>query len=494
MSPEMASGEATVVTTAADIYGLGSILYTLLTGQPPFRRDTFAETLHAVLWDHPTPPSALNRKVDRELEQVCRKCLHKDPSRRYGSADALANDLGRWLRGEPTIAGRPTVGKHVHFWLRRHPIRVAAVALAALAFWLATVAGSVGGLHAANRREARRLAREVQTQLRMIEYEVEDVARDPELRARWTESSEGSSGRRRALSTFLSRVSRTYTDRFGMTGGNPLINVLLMDDRGVILADTHDGGRSIGEAFPLRDYFRALMAPAGPRSRNAVAVSRAFRSVVDGRYKIAVSARVWDGDRCLGLLVANVSLGPRLVLVDMTDEPEGAAVVSPMDWTYAGPGAPAPGERFPYLATFHRSYARAGASPIWPDPARFPRLADFERTPGLIAAAVAFRDGGVTDYRRVGGTPLIVLLQQPYPWPARWFFDVRFARQAAAGTAVLALTSLAVALSRVRRRSIGQGHHRADRHHASGKETRGSPVPHRTAFSEGPREGRADSP
>jgi hypothetical protein len=334
---------------------------------------------------------------------------------------------------------------------------MAAAALVALAFWLAAIAGSIGELHAANRREARRLAREIQTQLRMIQYEVEDAARDPDLRARWAGSPDGSPGQRRALDAFLVRVAQTYNDRFGMTGGNPLVNVLLMSDRGVILADTSADRRAVGEAFPLRDYFRALMAPVDPRPRDAVAVSRAFRSVVDGRYKIAISTRVWDGERCLGLLVANITLGPRLVLVDMTEEPEGAAVVSPMDWTYAVSGSLAPGERHPYLAAFHRAYARAGVPPIWPESSRFPRLADFEHTPGLASAEDAFRDGCVTDYHRVGTSPLVVLLEQPYPRPFRWLLDLRLARRAGPGVAVLALLSLAIALRRVRGRSVERG-------------------------------------
>ncbi|MGE3819769.1 MAG: protein kinase, partial [Isosphaeraceae bacterium] len=327
MSPEMASGEATVVTTAADVYGLGAILYTLLTGRPPFARETYSETLRAVLWDQLVAPRELNPKVDRELDAVCRKALHKNPARRYGSADALANDLSRWLRGEPTLAARPTVSKHLRFWFRRHPWQVAAATCLGVLLWLTAEAGSIAALHEANHREARRLAREVQTQLRMVQYEVEDVAGDPELRDRWRAHPEGSAEQRQALKEFLARVSATCAQRFGMTGGNPLVNVLLMNARGVIVADSSDESTSIGLPFPRRDYFRSVMNPGRPLAKTATAVSRAFRSVVDGRYKIGVSSRVWDGDRCLGLFVANVTLGSRLVLLDMAEEPEGAAVV-----------------------------------------------------------------------------------------------------------------------------------------------------------------------
>lgn len=427
MSPEMASGEATVVTTAADVYGLGAILYTLLTGRPPFPRETYGETLRAVLWDKLVPPGELNQKVDLELDAVCRKALHKNPARRYGSADALANDLSRWLRGEPVLAARPTLAKHLRFWFRRHPWQVAAVMSLVMLLWLTAEAGTIAALHAANRREARRLAREVQTQLRMLQYEVEDVAKDAELRRRWRAFPEDSLDQRADLREFLIGVSKTCAQRFGMTGGNPLVNVLLMNTKGVILADSAENSASVGLPFPQRDYFRSVMNPSRPLPKSATSVSRAFRSVVDGRYKIGVSSRVWDGDECLGLFVANVTLGPRLVLLEMTEEPEGAVVVSPIDWSYAPPGSPSPSRRPPYLAAFHQSYAKTELEPIWPDRSRFTRLDDFERDPLLKAEKVAFRHGGVTDYHRVGETPLVVLMYQAYPRPARWLFNARVA-------------------------------------------------------------------
>ena len=176
MSPEMAAGRWQDISTSSDVYGLGAILYAMLTGKPPYKGKSDAETLSLVIEGKIVPPRKLNRAVDRELEAVCLKCLHGDPSRRYGSADALANDLRRWRRGEPTLAGKPSVGKHVRFWLFRHPF-LSASALLAFGF-LALMVGSFGEVQTSNRREAARLAREIDDKLRMISRAVARTARD----------------------------------------------------------------------------------------------------------------------------------------------------------------------------------------------------------------------------------------------------------------------------------------------------------------------------
>jgi WD40 repeat protein len=133
MAPEQAAGKKTVQTTAVDVYSLGAILYELLTGQPPFQAETQLETLLQVMEQEPRQPRSLQRSIDRDLETICLHCLQKDPRQRYGSAEALAEDLERWLAGEPIQARRTKPLERLVKWVRRKPAWAALTAGLALA-------------------------------------------------------------------------------------------------------------------------------------------------------------------------------------------------------------------------------------------------------------------------------------------------------------------------------------------------------------------------
>src|SRR6476659_3936319 len=139
MAPEQAAGKNIELTAATDIYGLGAVLYQLLTGHPPFAGGTTYEAIKLLLETEPRQPRQLNPKVDRELSTICLKCLEKDPPRRYSSALALAEDLEHWLKHEPIRAHRAGIFTHARKWVRRKPaiaaLIVSLVALAAVLGW-----------------------------------------------------------------------------------------------------------------------------------------------------------------------------------------------------------------------------------------------------------------------------------------------------------------------------------------------------------------------
>ncbi len=133
MAPEQAEGKAGTVGPAADIYALGVVLYELLTGQVPFRGETDLEVLLKARAQDPVSPARLRRRLPRDLETICLKCLQKEPARRYASAGALAEDLRRFLAGQPILARPVGTLERVARWSRRNPLA-------------ATLTGSVAAL------------------------------------------------------------------------------------------------------------------------------------------------------------------------------------------------------------------------------------------------------------------------------------------------------------------------------------------------------------
>jgi len=132
MAPEQAAGNNARPTNATDVYGLGAVLYQLLTSHPPFAGGTTYETIKLLLETEPRLPRLWNAKIDRDISTICLKCLEKDPQRRYSSALALAEDLERWLKHEPIQARRTGVLARGRKWLQRNPT-AAGIAVLSLA-------------------------------------------------------------------------------------------------------------------------------------------------------------------------------------------------------------------------------------------------------------------------------------------------------------------------------------------------------------------------
>jgi serine/threonine protein kinase len=174
MAPEQAAGRSREIAPAADIYALGAILYELLTGRPPFRAATTLETLLQVQTLEPVPPSRLCPNLPRDLATICLKCLEKEPRKRYGNAEALADDLSHFLVGEPIRARQ--VGTLERTWrlCRRNPVVAALTAAVAVTLLAGT------GISAYFAAQAGREAEEALTQKRHADESAEQARHEKE--------------------------------------------------------------------------------------------------------------------------------------------------------------------------------------------------------------------------------------------------------------------------------------------------------------------------
>jgi WD40 repeat protein/tRNA A-37 threonylcarbamoyl transferase component Bud32 len=166
MAPEQAEGKSHAVGPAADVYALGAILYEVLTGRPPFQGDSLLDILEQVRHSDPVPPSQLLPKLPRDLETICLKALARTPAGRYASAGALADDLERFLKGEPIQARRVSRPERLVRWCRRRPAQAGMILMGVvLALTVVTASVLLAVLSAAREQSQRRAALLQQLQL-----------------------------------------------------------------------------------------------------------------------------------------------------------------------------------------------------------------------------------------------------------------------------------------------------------------------------------------
>lgn len=173
MAPEQARSAA--VTTASDTYSLGAMLYELLTGRPPFRGETIALTLRMLEEQEAVPPSRISSQCDPDLEAIALKCIEKEPSRRYESALAFAEDLSRWSRREPVTARRAGYVRRMRKWVRRNPVLTALFGVLVAGIAISTFF-AIHALDQSNQKaEQARIADENARKARWAEEEAKDA-------------------------------------------------------------------------------------------------------------------------------------------------------------------------------------------------------------------------------------------------------------------------------------------------------------------------------
>ena len=410
MSPEQARGKR--ATTLSDVYGLGAILYVILTGRPPFRGDSAEGTLEQVRDPARAPehPRTVHPAADRTLSAIAMKCLEKDPLRRYRSAEGLAKDLERWLTHRRTEARPLGPAGRAGLWCRRNPVGAGLVlALVSLSLLAAADIGTrLGEPRRIRRTVAEQTAGLVQTRLNDMKRAVESTASHARLADLLAQ------GDQPQLQALIESEGARHVD---LDGTLPFDTLLLVDSRnGAFVARWPKmDPDSEGQDFRARDYYEGLISSTAPDAY----VSRVFRAVTDELFKFGVSARVIRNGQTIGIVAATVTTDARMGLADLENESYVTSVLAQRDSRLMpGETGTPPAGASPYVVLLHPAYKK-GIEPEW-----FPldRLADLRsgavdhyRDPVTALGTDASRRYGGTwaaSAAPVAGSPFIVMVQQ----------------------------------------------------------------------------------
>ncbi len=357
MSPEQAKGER--ATTLSDVHGLGGILYALLTGRSPFRAETPVATLSQVSDPQlpPQAPGSFERNVDRTLEAVCLKCLEKDPSARYRSAEDVAKDLERWLAGQETEALRLSLPSRTWLWGRRNPLMAA----------LAAVLAGLIALASVQVWEWRDAPREAQVILARHRAETLEL-RLEQLRRAVSSASAHLAGRHLLepldIEGLQGWIERTAMARVDLNGRSPFESWFVVDlDDGSIIARWPAISPDIRDVdFRPRDYIGGLLAQPDPALPY---VSQVFKALSDELYKFGISAALEDGEGRLGWVIVATTTTSANMGLPAVSQPRMVAALVARRGAELVVGEPAPPAGFSdHLVLLHPAYQR-GDEPAW---------------------------------------------------------------------------------------------------------------------------------
>ncbi len=414
MAPEQVTGDE--FTTATDIYGLGGILYALLTGSSPFRGKTLEETLKRVREESPTPPRARNPEVDKDLEAICLMCLKKNKDERYGSAYGLVRDLERYQNGEETAARRWTRRERVVGWCRRNPVIAGMIS----AVTLMSILTLVMAVSTAKARESAQLQDALQTntfaardlattalfQLTELSRNAERITADPGLAILLAKND------RNGLQRFLFNACGREFEGTGQPIQFKSCYILNRD--GIMTAHAPGAPDLIGKDFSFRDYFKCAQAQGRP-----ACISRVYHGTSDALYKFAISAPIRDRqNNFLGMIATSVTTDAAMGPVITTYPNRKVAIIAltePSDLDSTEGGTESSPDKYAIL--FHPGYRRGV------DPVEFPYinkirtrpiLPDDNYTDPVSSVAKDYEGRWIAGFAPAGDTHFVVIVQQRY--------------------------------------------------------------------------------
>jgi eukaryotic-like serine/threonine-protein kinase len=376
MAPEQAEGMSKEVGPFADQYALGAMLYEFLTGRPPFQGATIWETLDMVRTTEPVPPTRLQPKIPRDLETICLKALQKEPQKRYESCGAMADDLRRFLQGEPILARPVSTTERLWRWCRRNPyIAAMSGTIAVLLVAVAVVSTVFAFRLAAEKADAEHARDEADTQRGIADANAKRAETNRQLAVHHAEVAEGQ--RQLAmdtLETLVTEVQDKLQDSQAYQLRRDLLNIALKGFQKVAKKTSDE--QLLGWAFAAaHDRFRQLfkqLGSTGDEFQQALLVKKgaeeelaAHPKDIETKANAAVAlAEVGDtclrqqGQRALALQCLRQALRLRQELVSatltnpqFTHEDALAALAQSED--YIGNTVLDPSERF---EAYHKAY------------------------------------------------------------------------------------------------------------------------------------------